>query len=134
MRFEGLVDQERVRQLLDEAAIVVIPSIWSEGFPLIVAEAFERGRPIISTKRGPISDLVTDDTGWSADANPEALGEVLSMALFDPELPKRAIAARAAYEALLSPERVLERLLGAYSDVVIPTERSRSSSNGRHLL
>ena len=45
VRYEGLVDVARVHQLLDEAAAVVIPSLWYEGFPLVVAEAFERGRP-----------------------------------------------------------------------------------------
>jgi glycosyltransferase involved in cell wall biosynthesis len=116
VRYEGLVDHERVGQLLNEAAIVIVPSMWSEGFPLVVAEAFERGRPIISTRGGPLSNLITPAIGWVADANPDAFAEIMSTASADSMLTEKSIAARTWYDTQLSPEVNLERLLDVYRD------------------
>ena len=104
VRYEGLVNAERVHQLLDEAAIVVIPSLCYEGFPRLIAEAFERGRPIASTALGSLRDLVTLDVGWTADPNADSFATMLSSAASDPALAAKAAAARAVFEAQLRPE------------------------------
>lgn len=118
VRYEGLVDAERVRQLLDEAAIVVIPSLCYEGFPRLVAEAFERGRPIASTALGSLRDLVTRDVGWTADPNADSFATMLSSAASDPALAAKAASARAVFETQLRPELRVQRLLNVYADVI----------------
>jgi glycosyltransferase involved in cell wall biosynthesis len=117
VRYEGLVDAERVRWLLDEAAIVVIPSLCYEGFPRLVAEAFERGRPVVATALGSLGDLITSDVGWTADPNADAFATMLSSASSDPTLATKAAAARAVFEAYLTPELRVQRLLAVYADV-----------------
>jgi glycosyltransferase involved in cell wall biosynthesis len=117
VRYEGFVDAARVHQLLEEAAVVVIPSLCYEGFPRVVAEAFERGRPIAATALGSLRDLVTPDVGWTADPNVGSFAAMLANAASDPTLVTKAATARAVFEANLTPEISLERLLDVYAQV-----------------
>lgn len=117
VQYEGMVDAGRVHQLLDEAAVVVIPSLCYEGFPRVVAEAFERGRPIAAAAIGSLRDLVTPDLGWTADPNADSFATMLSHAASDPALDAKAATARAVFEANLTPEISLARLLDVYEQV-----------------
>jgi len=130
VRYEGLVDAERVHKLLDEAAVVVIPSLCYEGCPRLVAEAFERGRPIASTALGALRDLVTSEVGWTSDPTPDAFADMLSRAASDPTLPTKAVAARAVFEARLTPEISVKRLLGVYAEVA---DGAGSPSSSRRM-
>jgi glycosyltransferase involved in cell wall biosynthesis len=118
VRYEGLVGQQRARELIEEAAIVVVPSLCFEAFSLVVAEAFERGRPVASTAMGALGALVTPDVGWTAEANPDAFAAMLSRAATDPKLCDKAAAARAFFESHLTQDVSVQRLLGIYTDVL----------------
>ena len=117
VRYEGFVDSVRVHQLLDEAAIVVIPSLCYEGFPRLVAEAFERGRPVASTALGALRNLITPEVGWTSEINADAIATMLSMAAVDPSRDAKAAAARVVFETRLTLELSLHRLIGIYADV-----------------
>ena len=43
---------------MKNAQILVLPSTWYEGFPMIVAEAYAVGLPIIASSLGSLSSLV----------------------------------------------------------------------------
>jgi glycosyltransferase involved in cell wall biosynthesis len=58
--FLGRVSKERVRELLDAASLLLLPS-RSEGLPRIVFEAFARARPVVATPVGGVAELVRDD-------------------------------------------------------------------------
>jgi len=61
--FVGRVPKERVRELLDEASVLLLPS-RSEGLPRVVFEAFARARPVVATPVGGVAELVRDhETG-----------------------------------------------------------------------
>jgi glycosyltransferase involved in cell wall biosynthesis len=118
VRYEGFVDERRASELMNETAIVVIPSLWFEACPLVIAEAFERGRPVAATKLGAMSDLVTPAVGWTAEPNPDAFAAMLSTAASDPGLIAKGLAARSVFESRFTQEVSLRRLLGIYADVL----------------
>jgi glycosyltransferase involved in cell wall biosynthesis len=117
VRYEGTVARARVSALLDEAAVVVIPSLCYEGFPRLVAESFERGRPVAATALGALRDLITPDVGWTAPAEPLAFARMLAAAVSDPALAQKGAAARATYEATLTPAAATASLLDVYAAV-----------------
>ncbi len=126
VRYEGFVDSARMHQLLDDAAVVVIPSLCYEGFPRVVAEAFERGRPIAAAALGSLRDLITPDVGWTANPSVEAFAAMLSNAASDPALTTKAAMARAVFEANLTSEISLARLLDVYAQAMTAaSQRSR---------
>src|SRR5207302_11498188 len=57
VRFVGHVDRDALRELLDEAWFLVLPS-RSEGLGRIVLEAFARNRPVLGASVGGIPELV----------------------------------------------------------------------------
>lgn len=56
----GRLDAPQVVMELHAARALVVPSIWYEGFPLVVVEAFAAGRPVIASRHGSLAEIVTD--------------------------------------------------------------------------
>ena len=121
----GLVPSTEVGRLMDSCGIVVVPSLWFEGFPRTIAEAYARGRPVIATDHGALRGLVDDDTGWVAPLDPEAWSSALRTATSS-DLAGRARGARQYYERHLRPDLVLAQQLSIYADVI---DERRGSPN-----
>jgi len=83
VHMRGWVDGSCIRQALDDACAVVLPS-FAEGLPVVIMEAFARGRPVLSTYVAGIPELVVPgQNGWlvpagSVEALVEALRQVLN--------------------------------------------------------
>jgi glycosyltransferase involved in cell wall biosynthesis len=88
--FLGRVSKERVRELLDEASVLLLPS-RSEGLPRIVFEAFARARPVVATPVGGVAELVRDgETGRLISVDDAAALAAGTVALFrDPPSARR---------------------------------------------
>jgi glycosyltransferase involved in cell wall biosynthesis len=117
VHYVGLVDRARVSALLDEAAVVVIPSLNYEGFPRLVAESFERGRPVAATALGALKELITPEVGWTAPPEPDAFAKMMVGAASDPSLTEKGARARATYESRLDPVVTTSSLLDIYERV-----------------
>ena len=93
--------------------MLVLPS-RSEGLGRIVVESLCRGRPVLATKVGGITDLVRDgENGLLVEpGDAAALADALVRVLTDRELAERfAAAARPTVEPwLATPEAYAERL------------------------
>jgi len=81
----GWADGSAIRQALDDACAVVLPS-FAEGLPVVIMEAFARGRPVLSTFVAGIPELVVPgQNGWLVPAGSvEALVEALRQVLDTP--------------------------------------------------
>lgn len=58
--FHGPVEGEKKHELLLNADVVVIPSIWEEVFGIVIVEALAYGKPVIATSIGAIPELVIE--------------------------------------------------------------------------
>lgn len=100
VRFLGSVSPDIVRQNLNEARIVCMPSIVAgngdaEGFGLVLLEAQACGIPVVSSALGGKSEgLLHDRTGFAfAEKDVTALSEYLLRLLLDDDLCARFSAA-----------------------------------------
>jgi len=75
-------------------AFLIIPS-RSEGFPLVLLEAWAQGAPVVATPVGGLPDLITDNENGilAKSADPNSLAHALSRAVRTPEFKKRCGAA-----------------------------------------
>jgi hypothetical protein len=65
---------------------VVVPSVWWENSPLVIQEAFQRGRPVICSDIGGMAEKVADgvDGLHFRAGDPEALAATIARAATDP--------------------------------------------------
>ncbi len=45
---------------MQEAQSLIVPSLWYEGFPMVIAEAFATGLPVMASNLGSLSSLIED--------------------------------------------------------------------------
>lgn len=112
----GQVSPAEVGRAMDDAAYVVVPSRVFEGYPLVVAEAFARGRPVLTVSGGSVGTIVDEATGWVVEPTVDALAGALGSITND-DVVARSAAARARYLAESTPEQGLASLLATYDEV-----------------
>ena len=54
----GFISNEKVKEIMSHASIVVVPSLWNEPFGLVAAEAMSRGAAVISSNLGGLKEVV----------------------------------------------------------------------------
>jgi glycosyltransferase involved in cell wall biosynthesis len=100
------------------AEYLLLPSVGYEQFPVVIAEAFASGLPVIASRLGALCELVEPGrTGLLfTPGNAADLADCLKFAANRPEAMRAMSAnARAQYELKYTPERNYEQLLGIYS-------------------
>ncbi|MES5487709.1 glycosyltransferase [Bradyrhizobium sp. INPA03-11B] len=116
--FLGARSRAEVLREMANAQALVVPSLWYEGFPMVVVEAFAQGTPVIASEIGGLAEVVSaGKTGALAPPGDAAalrsrIAELLAA-------PDRAVAwgqaARAAYLARYAPDENLRLLEAIYA-------------------
>lgn len=113
----GRQSPDRIKDLMDRAALVVVPSMGHETFGRTVVEAFAAGRPVLATRTGALSELVDSSVGWLVKPCVEAIAQGLTAALRSHDLSTRGENSRARYVAHYTPEAVTRLLIEHYEAV-----------------
>jgi glycosyltransferase involved in cell wall biosynthesis len=84
----GPYRRDQLDARMAEVGWVIVPSVWWENAPLVILEAFRRGRPVICSGIGGMAELVRDgvDGLHCRPRDPCALAAVLRRAAAAPEL------------------------------------------------
>lgn len=114
IHFFGFRPQQEIFADLSDAAALLFPSEWYEGFPMILAETFAVGRPVVAANLGNHGDLVRQSGGGTM----YEVGDVSSFAsaLEDVVAHNARFAQKAkdCYEKNLTPEKNYEKLCEIY--------------------
>jgi glycosyltransferase involved in cell wall biosynthesis len=83
--------REQVLHAFGKATVAVVPSLWSEPFGTVAAEALRMGTPVVSTAMGALPEIVEDGvTGLVVPAgDADALSSAISRVFGDPALARR---------------------------------------------
>jgi glycosyltransferase involved in cell wall biosynthesis len=118
LEYLGQQNPASVRQLMRQARVLLIPSAWYEGLPMVVPEAFGAGLPIIASRIGSLQTLIEEGGNGLlvAPGNPGALAQavrrVAANASFEGDLRRRA---RQTYDAFYRPDANARLLLEIYA-------------------
>lgn len=121
IEFLGRRERSEIDLLMRGARFLVFPSVWYEGFPMTIAEAFASGLPVMASNIGGLPEIIENGvSGWSVSAgDAEAWGAAIATAWADPrEAAYRGLAARHGYERFYSPDANLTQLIGIYESVI----------------
>jgi glycosyltransferase involved in cell wall biosynthesis len=113
----GSLDHEALKQFYQDARMIVVPSRWYEGLPVVMLEAMLSAKPILCSRLGGLPEVVEEgETGllFQHD-NSEDLRKKIERLWDYPLLCRRfGAAGRKKAEAAYSPDAFYERLIKAY--------------------
>lgn len=121
IRYLGSIGLDEVASELRGAVALAMPSIWFEGFPMVVVEAYAAGTPVIASRIGSLAGIVEDGvTGLLVDpADAVQLAERVSWAAEHPaELADMGAQARERYQRLYRGGAHLDSLLDVYAAAI----------------
>lgn len=117
----GQQPYQKVLQLMGEARVVIVPSIWYETFGRVVIEAFAKGTPVIASDCGALPELVNHErTGLLF--RPGDASDLASKVEWFLSHPRQAEQmrreARAEFLAKYTAERNYQALMEIYQGVI----------------
>lgn len=119
--FLGHLGTERLNGFYSQARMLVLPSTWFEGFPMTIAEATVRGKPVVCSRIGGLPEIVDDGaTGLLFEpGNAADLAEKIRY-LWDRRDLCRRMGEAGREKALreYSPEKYYERLMAVYQRAI----------------
>jgi glycosyltransferase involved in cell wall biosynthesis len=123
LEWVGRQSRERVLALMKNARALIFPSVWYEGFPMVIAEAYAVGLPVIASDLGSMSSLV--DHGRTGlrfrPGDPQDLAAQVEWASGQStELDRMRGEARAEFERNYTAEHNYRLLMETYQRVVKP--------------
>lgn len=85
---EMSLSHEDVQKRMQEAAIVVIPSIWNEPYGLVVSESMSNGAAVIASNKGGIPEIIKDNGILINNINAKKLAASILELINNPKLLK----------------------------------------------
>jgi glycosyltransferase involved in cell wall biosynthesis len=117
VEFLGRLEAAAARETIKRAGFLVIPSLWYEGFPLVIAESFACGVPVVGSRLGSMEEIIRDggDGVHFTAGDADDLAEKVRWAWTHPaEMEEFGRSARRKFEAHYSPQANYEALMDIY--------------------
>jgi glycosyltransferase involved in cell wall biosynthesis len=121
VRFDGFLERGKVIEAIKGARFLVCANRTYENFPLIIAETYACGVPVLAPRRGAMAELVKHGlTGlnFEPDNIDDLAGKVQWAWTHPSELRDMGRAARIEYETKYTAERNYELLMDVYQSVL----------------
>jgi len=116
--FAGWRSRGEILSAMKSASLLITPSLWYEGFPMTVVEAFACGIPVICSRLGGLREIVEDgSTGLHfSPGDAEDLAGKLDLLWTQPaRLAEMGRAAREEYKGNYTAERNYELMMQIYT-------------------
>lgn len=122
IEYVGWLSEDDLTERMRDAEVVLVPSQWFEGLPLVILRSLSVGTPLLVSDLENFSeDVVGDGVGWSFETgSTRDLARHLSILAKHPERSAALrSAARVSYESRYSPQVDLVRLENIYRDLSV---------------
>lgn len=113
----GSLKTEEVREWMSSSSALILPSVWYEGFPMVIVEAYACGLPIIASRIGALAELIEDGvTGLLFNpGDADDLANKIQWASQHPEkIKEMGRLSRQRYEAKYTSEKNYQQLISIY--------------------
>jgi len=117
----GYLGRDRILELVRNARLLIVPSLWYEGFPMVVLEAYACGTPVVASNIGSLSEVVWEGTtGFKFEAgNAADLARVVNGVLSDgPMLTKLREKVRSTFDEHYSEPTNYKQLMSIYEQTL----------------
>jgi len=127
LKLKGFVNQDEILIWMKDARALLMTSLWYEGDPMVVIEAFSVGLPVIAADIGNTAATVAAERAGLVYTPGDLIGLSAALQRFadHPEAARQMRQnARNYYLATHTPERNYERLMEIYTHASQATERA----------
>jgi glycosyltransferase involved in cell wall biosynthesis len=124
----GHVDRNAILTEMAASRALIFPSLWYEGFPMTIVEAFAVGLPVIASRLGAMAELIEDGVNgllYTAGDAGELAGRLTWATAHPVELSAMGRRARAGFEARYTAERNFDLLLDVYATARARARRAK---------
>jgi len=122
IHYLGTLDKLAIQRELSTCTALVFPSIWYEGMPMTILEAFAAGTPVVASNLGAMATMIqSGHNGLHFEAgNSTSLTDALLHWQALPETEKAIYRrnARTSYEAHHTPKENRKQLLAIYQQII----------------
>ena len=128
IKFIGQISQADVLEQIAFARLMVLPSRWFEGFPMVIREAFAHGTPVAAANIGPLPSIViNNENGVLINSfNTDDMATVLISSWENTGLLERlGQGARQAFENLYTEEQNYRILMKIYEQAIDINQQDR---------
>lgn len=118
--FLGNKPSDEVIAYMKKAKFLVVPSIWFEGFPMTIVEAYSVGTPVLASALGSLQEVVRDnETGFLfKHADDKNLANTIEKALSYKNYDSMRENVKNVFEKNYSQEVNFKLLLNIYNEVI----------------
>lgn len=118
--FRGHCDRESVMSAVQSATLQIVPSLWYEGFPMVVLEAYACGTAVLASELGGLAESVVDGvTGRLFPAGDvDALRSRIIEMLEGNETESMGRAGRRLFDEHYTEESNVKQLLSIYEEAL----------------
>jgi glycosyltransferase involved in cell wall biosynthesis len=111
----GFIPEDKIKNIISNARMLVLPSVWYENYPISILEAKAIGKVVVASKIGGIPELLPQDMLVNPN-DPSALAKAIAFwnKKTDAELTARGLEMRKEAEQFNSPERHIENIEEIY--------------------
>jgi glycosyltransferase involved in cell wall biosynthesis len=116
----GYCPHNKVMELLKNARVLIFPSEWYEGLPMIIIEAFASGVPVLASKLGAMSEIINDKcTGllFNLGDTYDLADKVIKFWSNDEQANKMSKEARLEFESKYNADRNYQLIIDLYQKV-----------------
>lgn len=130
IRFLGQLGGRAAQEEIAESRLLVLPSEWFEGFPMVVREAFAFGTPAAVSAIGPLPSIVhPGENGLLfAPADPQSLLAAVRIAWESAGVLERlGQGARRSFAALYTEQANITMLMAIYQQAIVVNQERRGT-------
>jgi glycosyltransferase involved in cell wall biosynthesis len=130
VQFLGQLSSSEAEEEIAKSRLLVLPSEWFEGFPLVIREAFAFGTPVAVSDIGSLPEIVSQGENGLvfSTGDPQSLLDVVQIAWNkNGELERLGAGARQSFDALYTEQGNYKLLMDIYQQA-IEVSQSRKPS------
>ncbi len=120
----GQLDREEVYALIRNADLLIVPSLWYEGLPMVLLEALSMGVPVVVSNIGTLGEVVNEKIGYRVPPGDKVALRSTVLEHLSSDSQAKSEGARKEFQDRYSVGSTYHKLMEAY-DAAISEAQSR---------